>query len=39
MNLSNRSYTITPEVEIPQDGGEGMIVTDGGASAVTVCTR
>ena len=26
----NKSYTITAEVEIPQGGGEGMIVTDGG---------
>ena len=25
-----KSYTITAEVEIPKDGGEGMIVTDGG---------
>jgi arylsulfatase A-like enzyme len=25
-----RSYTITAEVEVPQGGGEGMIVTDGG---------
>jgi arylsulfatase len=27
-----RSYTISAEVEIPTDGGEGMIVTDGGRS-------
>jgi len=25
-----KSYTITAEVEVPQGGGEGMIVTDGG---------
>ena len=25
-----RSYTITAEVEVPADGGDGMIVTDGG---------
>jgi arylsulfatase A-like enzyme len=29
-NLLNRSYTITAEVEIPQAGAEGMLVTDGG---------
>jgi len=29
-NLLSKSYTITAEVEIPQGGGEGMIVTDGG---------
>ena len=27
---SNKSYTITAEVEVPQGGGEGMIVTEGG---------
>ena len=27
---SNRSYTITADVEVPQGGGEGMIVTEGG---------
>jgi hypothetical protein len=26
----NRSYTITAEVEIPQGGAEGVLVTDGG---------
>jgi arylsulfatase A-like enzyme len=29
-NIMNKSYTITAEVEIPQGGAEGMIVTDGG---------
>jgi arylsulfatase A-like enzyme len=29
-NILNKSYTITAEVEIPQAGGEGMIVTMGG---------
>jgi hypothetical protein len=29
-NILNKSYTITAEVEIPADGAEGMIVTDGG---------
>ncbi len=29
-NVLNKSYTITAEVEIPQEGGEGMIVTEGG---------
>jgi arylsulfatase len=28
--LLNRSYTITAEVEIPQGGAEGMLITDGG---------
>ncbi len=29
-NILERSYTITAEVEIPEGGGEGMIVTQGG---------
>jgi arylsulfatase A-like enzyme len=29
-SIVNRSYTITAEVDIPEDGGEGMIVTEGG---------
>ena len=29
-DLLNRSYTITADIEVPQDGGEGMLVTDGG---------
>ncbi len=29
-NILNRSYTITAEVEIPEGGAEGMIVTQGG---------
>jgi arylsulfatase A-like enzyme len=29
-SILNRSYKITAEVEIPQGGGEGMIVTEGG---------
>jgi arylsulfatase len=29
-NILGRSYTITADVEVPSDGGEGMIVTDGG---------
>jgi arylsulfatase A-like enzyme len=29
-NILNKSYTITAEVDIPQGGGEGMIVTEGG---------
>lgn len=31
--LLNRSYTITAEVEIPQGGAEGMLVTQGGRFA------
>src|SRR5262245_3943222 len=29
-NVLNKSYTITAEVEVPQGGAEGMLVTDGG---------
>jgi hypothetical protein len=29
-SILNKSYTITADVEIPQGGGEGMIVTEGG---------
>ena len=29
-SLLNRSYTITAEIDIPQGGAEGMLVTDGG---------
>jgi hypothetical protein len=29
-NILQKSYTITAEVEIPEGGGEGMIVTQGG---------
>jgi hypothetical protein len=29
-NILNRSYSITAEVEVPQGGGDGMIVTQGG---------
>ena len=29
-DIMNKSYTITAEVEIPQGGAEGMIVTEGG---------
>jgi arylsulfatase A-like enzyme len=29
-SILNRSYTITAEVEVPQGGGDGMIVTEGG---------
>jgi arylsulfatase len=29
-NILNKSYTITAEVEIPNGGAEGMIVTEGG---------
>lgn len=32
-SLLNRSYTITAEVEIPQGGAEGMLMTDGGRFA------
>ena len=29
-NILNRSFTITAEVEVPEGGGDGMIVTEGG---------
>jgi arylsulfatase len=29
-NILNKSYTITAEIEVPQGGGDGMIVTLGG---------
>jgi len=32
-NLLNRSYTITAEIEVPQGGAEGMLMTDGGRFA------
>jgi arylsulfatase A-like enzyme len=32
-NILNRSFTITAEVEVPQGGGEGMLVTQGGRFA------
>ena len=32
-DLKNKSFTITAEVNIPSDGGEGMIFTQGGITA------
>ena len=32
-NLLNKSYTITAEIQVPQGGAEGMLVTDGGRFA------
>jgi len=29
-SILNKSFTITADVEVPQDGGEGMLVTQGG---------
>ena len=29
-NILNKSYTITAEIEVPADGGDGMLVTTGG---------
>ena len=29
-NVLNTSYTITADIDVPQGGGEGMIVTEGG---------
>jgi arylsulfatase len=32
-NVLNKSYTITAEIEVPEGGAEGMLVTDGGRFA------
>ena len=32
-DLKNKSFTVTAEVEIPSDGGDGMIFTQGGITA------
>ena len=32
-NILNASYTITADIEVPQDGAEGMILTSGGRFA------
>ncbi|BCH26656.1 arylsulfatase [Mesorhizobium sp. L-8-3] len=32
-SLLNRSYTITAEIEVPEGGAEGMLMTDGGRFA------
>ena len=32
-SLLNSSYTITADIDVPQDGGEGMILTSGGRFA------
>jgi len=37
-NILNKSFTITAEIDVPEGGGEGMIVTEGGAGAVMGCT-
>jgi arylsulfatase len=29
-NILNKSFTITAEIEVPQGGGDGMLVTTGG---------
>ena len=29
-DILNKSYSITADIEVPQDGGDGMIVTEGG---------
>jgi arylsulfatase len=29
-SILNKSYTITADIEVPQDGGDGMLVTTGG---------
>ncbi len=37
-NILDKDYTITANVDIPKGGGEGMIVTGGGASVATACS-
>lgn len=37
-SILNKSYTITAEVEVPEGGGDGMIATEGAASADSDCT-
>ena len=37
-NIMAKDYTIEAQVEIPNGGAEGMIVTEGGGSAATVCS-
>src|SRR5258708_31698537 len=34
-SIIGRSFTITAEVEVPQGGGNGMLVTEGGTFGVT----
>ena len=36
--LLNSSYTITADIEVPQGGAEGMILTSGGVSRATAST-
>ncbi len=33
INVKNRSHSITAEVDLPQDGGEGVIISQGGRFA------
>ena len=38
-SILNRSFTITAEVDVPEGGGDGMIVTEGGCGRrITACT-
>jgi arylsulfatase len=37
-SILDRSFTITAEVDVPQGGGDGMIVTEGGAGPGMGCT-
>ena len=40
-SILNRSFTITAEIEVPQGGGNGMLVTAAGVSAdgASICSR
>jgi hypothetical protein len=33
LDINNRSHTITADIEVPQDGGEGVIIAQGGRFA------
>jgi arylsulfatase len=38
-SILNKSYTITANVEVPQGGGDGVIVTEGGRFGGFTCSR
>lgn len=37
-NVLNKSYLITADITVPENGGDGVLVTDGGRFGVTRCT-
>ena len=36
--ILNKSWTLTADIQVPESGVEGMIITDGGLEAATACT-